>query len=101
MRTSHFTRPATTPAESVPVPIFFMKSASPDFSASSSKRIARRSPVTARARTVDTNQPIATMMMKPSIRGIALRIIANASRNDAIKVAVKEGSATVVWTGAA
>jgi len=41
------------------------------------------------------------MMMKPSIRGIALRIIANASRNDAIKVAVKEGSATVVWTGAA
>ena len=79
IRTSHFTRPETIPAESVPVPILAMKSASPDFCISSSKRIARRSLVTPRASIDDTNQPIATMMMKPSIRGIALRIIENAS----------------------
>jgi hypothetical protein len=34
--------------------------------------------------------------MKPSIRGIALRIIENASRKEAISVSVNEG--VTVWT---
>ena len=91
MRTSHFTSPATKPAESSPVPILFMKSARPERCISSSKRIARRSPITPLARIDDTNQPIATMMMKPRMRGIALRIIENASRKDPINVWVKDG----------
>jgi hypothetical protein len=37
--------------------------------------------------------------MNPNMRGIALRIIENASRNDAISVSVKEGAGGVaVWS---
>ena len=95
-RTIHFTTPATIPTESIPVPILFMKSESPDFCISSSNRITRRSPVTPFASNDETNQPIATMMMNASILGIAPRTIAKASRNDVISVSVKEGRTTVV-----
>ena len=95
-RTSHFTNPATMAAGSNPVPILFRKSERPERCISSSNRIARNNPVTARARIDDMNQPIATTMMKPSIRGIALMIIENASRNDCISAAVKEGAAGTV-----
>ena len=84
------------PAESSPVPILLAKSASPDRCISSSKRIARNRPSTPRASSDDTNQPIATMMMKPSIRGIALSTIENALRNESINVSVKDGRTTVV-----
>ena len=98
MRTSHFTSVATIVAGSVPVPIFVMKSPSPDRCISSSNRIARSSPVTARASSDDTNQPIATMTMKPRIRGIAPRIISKASRNESPRLSANDSSSTCTGT---